>query len=426
MRRRFTIAIIGTVLATLVVAGVGTLALAGISARRQTENGLRDQADATASILDINARSGASETTQAARRERFTRVRNALQLEDLSLVVLRPDNQIGLEVSDPLPDRLTADRLQPDRLRNGETTSGSVGNRVWAAAPLSDSQGALGVVVLTRSVDRALGPAFGWFLLASLVAIVVAALVAYRLAKQLTKPLRSATDATARIAAGDLSVRLPSDERRHDEITELSQAINQMAGNLERSRGLEQQFLLSVSHDLRTPLTSIRGYAEAIGDGTAPDQAAAAAVILTEARRLERLVKDLLDLAKLEAREFTLDMVTVDLSELAHRGAEGFARQASDAGVEIAVTTPPDPAIVTGDPDRMGQVLANLIENALKFASHHIEVAVIEDLSDIRLEVGDDGPGIAPQDLPHVFERLYVARSQPVREESGSATTTGA
>ena len=130
-------------------------------------------------------------------------------------MVLRPDNQIGLEVSDPLPDRLTADRLQPDRLRNGETTSGSVGNKVWAAAPLSDSQGASGVVVLTRSVDRALGPAVGWFLLASLVAILVAALVAYRLAKQLTKPLRSATDATARIAAGDLSVRLPSEGRRH-------------------------------------------------------------------------------------------------------------------------------------------------------------------------------------------------------------------
>ena len=126
-------------------------------------------------------------------------------------------------------------------------------------------------MVSTRPVDRALGPAVGWFLLASLVAILIAAFVASRLAKQLTKPLRSATDATTRIAAGDLSVRLPTDERRHDEITDLVTAINQMAGTLERSRGLEQQFLLSVSHDLRTPLTSIRGYAEAVADGTAPD-----------------------------------------------------------------------------------------------------------------------------------------------------------
>ena len=134
MRRRFTIAIIGTVLATLIVAGFGTLALAAVSARKQTENGLRDQAEATASILDITPPGAGEANTQASRRERFTRVRNAFSLEDLSLVALRPNNEIGFAASDPLPDRLTAERLQPDRLRNGETTSGSLGNTVWAAS----------------------------------------------------------------------------------------------------------------------------------------------------------------------------------------------------------------------------------------------------------------------------------------------------
>ena len=193
-----------------------------------------------------------------------------------------------------------------------------------------------------------------------------------------------------------------------------------MAGTLERSRGLEQQFLLSVSHDLRTPLTSIRGYAEAVADGTAPDSQAAAGIILAEAQRLERLVKDLLDLAKLEARQFTLDMLAVDVTELARRGAAGFTREAADAGVEVVVTTPPNPVTITADPDRLGQVLANLTENALKYARARIEVAVIQDAAGVRVEVSDDGPGVAPEDLPHVFERLYVARSQPVRQESGS------
>ena len=110
-----------------------------------------------------------------------------------------------------------------------------------------------------------------------------------------------------------------------------------MAGTLERSRGLEQQFLLSVSHDLRTPLTSIRGYAEAVADGTAPDSRAAAGIILAEARRLERLVKDLLDLAKLEARQFTLGHRRASTSpSWPARAADGFAREAADAGVEIA------------------------------------------------------------------------------------------
>ena len=104
MRRRFTIAIIGIVLATLIVAGFGTLALAGVGARKQTENGLRDQAEATASILDVSPRGAAGEAnTQVARRERFNRVRNALSLEDLSLVVLRSDNEIGLEGERPTP-----------------------------------------------------------------------------------------------------------------------------------------------------------------------------------------------------------------------------------------------------------------------------------------------------------------------------------
>jgi two-component system sensor histidine kinase BaeS len=421
MRRRFTIAIIGTVLATLVVAGLGTLAFASAGARKQSEREVRDQAEATASILDISRVAADADGARLLPRERFNRVRNALELEDLSLVVLRADNTIGAELSDPLPDRLTAERLQPENLRGGEVTSGSIGDEVFAAAPLTETRGSLAVVVLTRRVDRVLGPAVGWFFLASLIAIAVAALVAFRLAKQLTKPLRSATEATARIADGDMSVRLPTEtKRRDDEITELSRSINQMATTLQRSRGLEQQFLLSVSHDLRTPLTSIRGYAEAVADGTASDSQAAAGVILAEARRLERLVKDLLDLAKLEARQFALDIVPVDLAELARRGAEGFAREAGEAGVALTVVAPDHSVMVAADPDRLGQVLANLTENSLKYATGRIEVTVVDHPVGPRLEVSDDGAGVAAEDLPHVFERLYVAKWEPVRKESGS------
>jgi signal transduction histidine kinase len=421
MRRRFTIAIIGTVLATLVVVGLGTLALASAGARKQSEREAREQAEATASILDVSRIAAGEGGTRLLPRERFNRVRNALELEDLGLVVLRPDDTIGAELSDPLPDRLTAERLQPEELRNGAVTSGSLGNQVWAAAPLSETRGSLAVVVLTRRVDRALGPAVGWFLLASLLAIVVAALVAFRLSKQLIRPLQNATEATARIAEGDLGVRLPTDtKRRDDEIATLSRSINQMAGTLQRSRGLEQQFLLSVSHDLRTPLTSIRGYAEAVADGTAPDSRAAAQIILAESRRLERLVKDLLDLAKLEAHQFRFDVVMVDLADLARRGADGFAREARAAGVTLDIVVPDHRVAVAADPDRLGQVVANLVENAMKFATSRIEVAVIGHEDAPHLEVSDDGAGMPAEDLPHVFERLYVAKYEPVRQESGS------
>ena len=115
-----------------------------------------------------------------------------------------------------------------------------------------------------------------------------------------------------------------------NELAVLARSINAMATELDRSRGLERQFLLSVSHDLRTPLTSIRGFAEAISDGAAPDHTKAAAVIAAEARRLERLVGDLLALARLDARRFELELRPVDIGELVEDAAEGF-RPASEA-----------------------------------------------------------------------------------------------
>ena len=192
-----------------------------------------------------------------------------------------------------------------------------------------------------------------------------------------------------------------------------------MASSLERSKGLEQQFLLSISHDLRTPLTSIQGYAEAITDGATSDPAWAAGVIATEARRLDRLVGDLLDLAKLQARSFRLEMRPVDLAGITTATVDGFRPDAQAAGVTLALRAPAA-LVVNGDGDRLAQVVANLVENALKFARAVVTVTVTADGGSALLLVDDDGRGIAPDDLPHVFERLYVTRHEPARRESGS------
>jgi two-component system sensor histidine kinase BaeS len=193
-----------------------------------------------------------------------------------------------------------------------------------------------------------------------------------------------------------------------------------MAEVLERSKGVERQFLLSVSHDLRTPLTSIRGYAEAIADGALPDPAKGGNVILSEARRLERLVGDLLDLAKLESRSFALTLGPVDLVDVAAGTVDGFRRETDEAGITMELVPAHAPAVVEGDADRLAQVAANLLQNALKFARSEIQVSVESVDGWARLSVSDDGPGIAPDDLPHVFERLYVSRHQPRRKEIGS------
>jgi two-component system sensor histidine kinase BaeS len=316
------------------------------------------------------------------------------------------------------PEGVTLGPADLAGLLEGRTVSGRQDRLVYAAAPI-DLRAGVGVVILTDTPTIALGGSAVWFVLAAGGVLVVAVLIAGRLARTLTEPLRRADEASRRIAAGDLSARVPDPPPgAADEVADLSRSINAMAGALERSRGLDQQFLLSVSHDLRTPLTSIQGYAEALADGTVADARRAAGVILTESGRLERLVRDLLQLARLDARGFTLERVPVELHELAAACADGFAPEAEAAGVTIDVAAVP--AEVVADPDRLAQVVANLLENALKFAQGRIQVDVTTDDGWARVTVTDDGPGIDAADREHVFERLYVARHVPARKESGS------
>jgi two-component system sensor histidine kinase BaeS len=257
------------------------------------------------------------------------------------------------------------------------------------------------------------------FVLAGAMTLLAAAAVAVWLGRRLTKPVREASAATQRVAAGQLDTRLPPPRPDdHDEMAELTRNINAMAASLDRARLLEQQFLLSVSHDLRTPLTSIRGYAEAITDGAAPPLQAAT-VILNEANRLERLVGDLLDLAKLQANRFSMSIASLDLAARARSDTSGFVLAAESRGVTLRCTSQ-SPVTVLADVDRVSQIIANLIENALKFARQSVVVTVTVVGSYGVLIVDDDGQGIPAADLPHVFERLYVARDQPARKENSS------
>jgi two-component system sensor histidine kinase BaeS len=352
-----------------------------------------------------------------------TELQTTLSKQSIELIGLDADDQLVPGAA--LPPGLSVAELAPARLREGQTVSGAYGpNRVFAAAAVDPASPELSVVLTDGPADNVARRAVPWFLVAAGITVLLGAAVAWGLSRRLTGPLREATDVTVRIADGDLSSRVPehvnAGGRPRDELDTLAHSINAMADSLERSRGLEQQFLLSVSHDLRTPLTSIRGYAEAIADGAAPDATAAAGVILTESRRLERLVKDLLDLAKLDARRFTFSLATVDLAEIAADSADGFRREAEAVGVHLLVDAPAPPVLARVDPDRLQQVMANLAENALKYAASVISIAVRAEGDGARVEVADDGPGIAAEDLPHVFERLYVARAEPVRKEAGS------
>ena len=417
MRRRLTAATVGMVVAALLLVGVGTTVLTAVNARADTEADLRETVESLSELLtELTIVPDASETGRDIR-ARLQTLADSLSVDGIGLLVLpRNRDPIG-----SLPDGLTVEDLDTDLLRAGETQSNRDGDLLWAARGYVSRSGTRQLVVMTDEPDPLLMPSFRWFLLASLATIVVAALVAGRISRSLTGPIRASRDVARRIAAGDLDARIPdATAAGRDEVGELVASINSMADNLQRSNALERQFLMSVSHDLRTPLTSIKGYAEALTDGAVVDHQQAGRVIETEADRLERLVGDLLLLARLESTDFPLDRRTVALNDLVDATVTGLQHEAR--GLEVTLTTriADTPLWADLDPDRYGQIIGNLVGNALRFADREVVVTLWSAEGGAHLSVSDDGPGIAEADLPHVFERLYVAEHSPAVQESGS------
>jgi signal transduction histidine kinase len=370
-------------------------------------------------------------TATVAGRRQIRRLRNlvntTLRASNGAVVALDADGNVeegfgrllGTQGDTPtLPEGMTVDDLDTKALLAGSTQNGREGNTVFVAEPLAPVNGVTPVLVLAEDVNtRPFGGSGFAVLGAAAIALGIAAFVAAYLARRMTEPL-AAMETTARsIAGGDLSARVDATHVRDDELGSLASAINAMANDLDVARGHERAFLLSVSHDLRTPLTSIRGYAEAIADGTVQGMDArirAADVISSESRRLERLVADLLDLARLDAHQFSLHPAPIDAQPVVTDAVEAFEPAAAEIGLELVVVGD-QPVPVVADAQRLAQIVANLVENALKFASSRVSVGVRTVGTDVELHVDDDGPGIAPADLPRVFERLYTSRTVPGR-----------
>jgi signal transduction histidine kinase len=403
MRRRMTVAILLLVAATLVVTFVGSFYFVRRTAITTAQQELAGQAAATAHAVSINP-----DITRAAIQRQLNLIAAAGAFTGINVVALYPDGTIRRQ----LPSGITAAQLDVPQLQQGKQVSGhTAGLLAYSAVPtpLDRAKGYLPVLVITRQIHNTVS-GLRYFLLVGAIALLIAALVAAGLARRLTQPLVAAVQTTRRIASGDLDATVPVATRDDPEFAQLAEAINAMGANLVRARDQERQFILSVSHELRTPLTSIRGYADAIIDGAADDAQGAAAVISAEAGRLERLVQDLLDLARLDADRFSLEVRTVDGASVAAQVAEGFRPRAADLGLDLVVAPASErPMWVEADPDRLGQIVANLVENASSFARHRIAIGT--DRIDGRpvIWVADDGPGIPPDQVTRVFERHFVS-----------------
>ncbi|MGX7682018.1 ATP-binding protein [Jatrophihabitans sp. DSM 45814] len=268
-----------------------------------------------------------------------------------------------------------------------------------------------GIVLVQRQADAI---AFGnqvirRVLIALLVGVAIAVVLGLLVAQRISRPLRRTAEAAHALAAGHRDVGVTPEGPA--EVAEVGVAVNTLASALSHSEARQREFLLSVSHDLRTPLTAISGYAESLADGVVPAEQAAqvGAVMLTEAQRLNRLVADLLDLARLGAQEFRVDITPTDLTELARAAARVWFDRCRAAGVTFTLEEPGFAIWCQTDPSRVRQILDGLLENALRVTPAGAPIVLSVRTSSAppaaELEVRDGGPGLSDADLAVAFER---------------------
>lgn len=255
------------------------------------------------------------------------------------------------------------------------------------------------------------------------LALLLSLVVAFLISGWIANPLQKVVNAARGMPSAEIK---PVVEAGPYEVQELMRAFNSMAARVQASQKSQREFVANVSHEMKTPLTSIQGFAQALLDGTANTQESqqkAAQVIYNESERMHRMVLDLLDLAKLDAGTADMNMSPVNMRVLLNSIAEKFTPQSHRAGVKIETDIPSDLPPLIADGDRMAQVFTNLIDNALKFTPRGgaITLRAFIDADKMIASVIDTGAGIPEEDLPFIFQRFYQADPARMGGEMHSA-----
>jgi signal transduction histidine kinase len=418
---RITLVCLAVAGVAVIVAGLVAAQLVRTTATDVLRQSLSAQADVLASQLDdtgIGARLGVSRAAEVVRGQ------------GISVIVQRPT---GERTGGDAATTLAAVKAGLPRLSPAAATATVGGQQFLVQTRAVGTRGAGFALVqpvntgeqtqrlLVRTILFALG-----------IGLLVAALAGVALGRLLSRPLRRAATVAASMRAGRRDLRVPVEGPA--EVAEVATSVNELADALRHSESRQRDFLLSVSHELRTPLTAVNGFAEAVADGVVSGDEArrAGRTIQRESQRLERLVNDLLDLARLGADEFRLDLTELDLVALVRDCAEVWRLRCEREGVPLRVMLSDQSVRVVADPRRLCQVIDGLAENALRATPVGAPIVfslVVAPDGNAVLQVRDGGPGLTPEDYGVAFERgILNAKyrdSRPVGSGIGLALAHG-
>ena len=263
---------------------------------------------------------------------------------------------------------------------------------------------------------------FRIFLISAFFCLILAFICIYYLTKSMVKPLQQMSKATKQFAVGDFSYRIKTNNS--DELADLAHAFNDMAEALDLLEGSRRSFVSNVSHELKTPMTSIAGFIDGILDGTIPrdKQDYYLEIVSAEVRRLSRLVVSMLNMSKIESGEVDMKPSRYDISDQIIHILLTFEQEINNKDIEILGLDNLKPAYVTADPDMIYQAIYNLFDNAVKFTNEggYIEVFLKENASDFEISIKNSGEGIKEEELSHLFERFYKIDKSRSLDSKGS------
>jgi len=251
--------------------------------------------------------------------------------------------------------------------------------------------------------------------------VLAALLVSLFLSRRIVAPVRDLTDASLRLADGHYDERVQVNGS--DEIAQLAARFNQMAAQLEQVESMRRQLIGDVTHELRTPLTSIKGYMEGLVDGVLPSTPETFNQIHHEADRLSRLVDDLQELSRVEAKAYSLDIRSVTVSNLVQTTVKRLSPQAAAKRIRLRSSLPADLPPILADEDRITQVLVNLVANAIQYTPEggDVTISAARHADEIHISVQDTGVGIPPEHLANLFTRFYRVDKSRSRNAGGGS-----